>query len=299
MLLFRRPQQRRLNFLSRKSVISFVLSALAFIVLFQEPSQKLSRFLSSLSQQQVDLTKFQIDKYPLLDTDIPKEEIIEKLKEIYGVDDGDDFDESYVRISIDQMFYINNDEDIEKRQKMEEWLSWFLSNRGIPFYRVPLFKGLPYVCAFQDEERCIKESGMVDTLLRLFQSKEYKMNGVSLVVQYDFEITDMHKLRLAANLVPDDWDVIRFDCPLESDNKLPNLNNYVFQTNQGRDIRPFLDRSRVMLLRDDKFEKIANAINVLPRQELDAALSYKKLKSYCVNVGIGHRFEIIKPRPVI
>ena len=148
-----------------------------------------------------------------------------------------------------------------------------MPNRGIPFYRLPLLKGLPYVCSFEDEEKCIKESGMVDTLLHLLQSKEYKMEGVSLVLQDDFEVTDMHKLRIAANLVLDDWDIIRFDCPLEGENHMPNLNNYVFQTNQGRDSRHFLDRSRAILLRDDKIEKIADAINVMPRQELDAALS--------------------------
>ena len=94
-------------------------------------------------------------------------------------------------------------------------------------------KGLPYVCAFEDEEKCIKESGKVDTLLHLMQSNEYQTSGTSLVLQDDIEVTHMHRLRFSANLVPDDWDVIRFDCPLENDNTLPNLNKYVFQMNQG------------------------------------------------------------------
>ena len=165
-------------------------------------------------------------------------------------------DEEAARIQIDQMFYMNYDKDIEKSKKMEDWLAWFLPNRNIPFYRVPLLKGLPYVCTFQDEEKCIRESGKVDTLLHLFKSKDSNKHGVSLVLQDDIEVTDMHRLRLAANLVPDDWDVIRFDCPLENENNLPNLNNYVFQTNQGRAFEPFVDHSRAMLLRDDKFDKI-------------------------------------------
>ena len=117
MFLFPRSQHRRRKFLvSSKYAISFVLSAFAFIVLFQESSQSLPRLLSS-SQQQVDLTKFQIDTYALLDADIPKEEII---KEIHGVvPEGEDFDEEAARIPIDQMFYMNLDEDVEKRQKME------------------------------------------------------------------------------------------------------------------------------------------------------------------------------------
>ncbi|GFH61568.1 hypothetical protein CTEN210_18044 [Chaetoceros tenuissimus] len=279
----------------KKAATSFMLSACAVYLLGLQPAQ-MTRYLSS---NQVDLSEFQIDTYPLIDADIPREEVIQKVKEIKGELENEDFDEEAARIPIDQMFYMNYEEDIEKSKKMEDWLSWFLPHRNIPFYRLPLMKGLPYVCAFEDEEKCIKESGKVDTLLHLMQSNEYNTRGTSLILQDDVEITDMHRLRLAANLVPDDWDVIRFDCPLEKDTSLPNLNNYVFQTNQGRAFYPFLDNSRAMLLRDDKFEKIADAINILPRQELDAALSFKKINSYCVNVGAGNRFEIIKPRPVI
>ncbi|GFH61567.1 hypothetical protein CTEN210_18043 [Chaetoceros tenuissimus] len=282
---------------SRKKMVTSLIFTCAIFVYFDflQPTQ-VSRYLTS---NQVDLSEFQIDTFPLIHSDVPTdEELLSKVKESKGETDNEDFDEEATRISIDQMFYMNLDEDIEKSKKMEDWLSWFLPNRGIPFYRLPLMKGLPYVCDFEDEEKCIRESGKVDTLLHLMQSNEYNTRGTSLNLQDDVEITDMHKLRLAANLVPDDWDVIRFDCSLESDNSLPNLNNYVFQTNQGREIRPFLDNSRIMLLRDDKFEKIADAINILPRQELDAALSFKKINSYCVNVGIGHRFEIKPSRPI-
>ena len=295
---FLRPQQQRRGKASKKKVAtSFMLSTCAVYLLGLQPSQ-MTRYLSS---NQVDLSKFQIDSYPLIDSQTPTdEELIDTLKEIFEVaEDSGDFDEASVLMSIDQMFYMNYDKDIEKKQKMEDWLSWFLPNRHISFYRVPLLKGLPYVCAFDDEEKCIKESGKVDTLLYLMHSKKFKKHGVSLVLQDDVQVTDMHRLRLAANLVPCDWDVIRFDCPLESENDLPNWNNYAYQTNQGRKIQPFVDSSRVMLLRDDKFDKIAEAINVSPRIELDAALSWKHLNSYCVNVGIGNRFEIIKPRPVI
>ncbi|GFH61659.1 hypothetical protein CTEN210_18135 [Chaetoceros tenuissimus] len=288
-----RRQQKRI--FSKKLVTCLILTSFAIIYLdLLQPSRRI------LSEQKVDLSKFQIDTFPLIHSDVPTDkELLSKVKEIKGETDNEDFNEEAARIPIDQMFYMNYEKDIEKKQKMKDWLSWFLPNRGIPFYRLPLMKGLPYVCDFEDEEKCIRESGKVDTLLHLMQSNEYKTSGTSLILQDDIEVTHMHRLRVAANLVPNDWDVIRFDCPIESDNHLPNLNNYVFQTNQGRDMHPFLDYSRVMLLRNEKFDKIAEAINVLPRMELDAALSFEGINSYCVNVGIGHRFEIKKPRPII
>lgn len=65
---------------------------------------------STWQQEQVDLTKFQIDTYPLVDTDISKHEIIEKLKEMYEVESDNDFDEASIPISINQIFYMNHDE---------------------------------------------------------------------------------------------------------------------------------------------------------------------------------------------
>ena len=155
-----RRQQKRI--LSKKLVTCLILTSFAIIFLdLLQPSSR--RILSA--EQKVDLSKFQIDTFPLIDSKIPTdEEIANKVKVIIGKLDNEDFDEEAARIPIDQMFYMNYDKDIEKSKKMEDWLWWFLPNENVPFYRVPLFKGLPYVCTFDDEEKGIKESSKVDTL---------------------------------------------------------------------------------------------------------------------------------------
>lgn len=226
----------------------------------------------------------------LSDSIVPESDIEDKLKEINNGELPD-------LITIDHFFYINLDEEIEKKEKMESWLSWFLPNRGIRFSRVPAMKGLPYICDFDDKERCIRESGLVDTTLNLIHSKKFKRSGVSLVLSDNFEVTDMHKLRMSANLVPDDWDIIRFDCYKESGEEFPMLNDYVFETRKGRG--KFFGGAHAMLLRNDKLDRVETALNVHPRMDLDGALSWKTLNSYCVNVGVGHGFRVVKPRPLM
>ena len=54
-----------------------------------------------------------------------------------------------------------------------------------------------------------------------------------------------------------------------------------------------------MLLRNDKLDRVETALNVHPRMDLDGALSWKNLNSYCVNVGVGHGFRVVKPRPLM
>jgi hypothetical protein len=44
-------------------------------------------------EQKVDLSKFQIDTFPLIDADNNREEVIQKVKGIKGETDNEDFDE--------------------------------------------------------------------------------------------------------------------------------------------------------------------------------------------------------------
>lgn len=266
-----------------RKALTIFLSAAALLCFLDEPGDEY-KTVRGLKEE----THF--ETVELSDSIVPGSDIEDKLKEI---NDGELPD----LIPIDHFFYINLDEEIEKKEKMESWLSWFLPNRGIRFSRVPAMKGLPYICDFDDKERCIRESGLVDTTLNLIHSKKFMRSGVSLVLSDNFEVTDMHKLRMSANLVPDDWDIIRFDCYKESGEEFPMLNDYVFETRKGRG--KFFGGSHAMLLRNDKLDRVETALNVHPRMDLDGALSWKNLNSYCVNVGVGHGFRVVKPRPLM
>jgi hypothetical protein len=122
-------------------------------------------------------------------------------------------------IHIDHIYYINMDNRTDKRDFMESWLQPFSKQHSIPYQRISALSG-------DDDDACKKlEAKEVNT--RLIQNcrgkrgllksnlnimDNYNTTGYTLVLEDDHEIKDYKTLLEAANKVPDDWDVIRFDC---------------------------------------------------------------------------------------
>ena len=57
-----------------------------------------------------------------------------------------------------------------------------------------------------------------------------------MVVEDDFEVTQMEKILEALRLVPPDWDILRFDCYGEVPKTFPWPNRFTFRTTHAQTI---------------------------------------------------------------
>jgi hypothetical protein len=136
--------------------------------------------------------------------------------------------------------------------------------------------------------------------------ERYNTTGYTLVVEDDFVIRDMNKLVKSVALVPDDWDVIRWDCWTPPHSSFQKFSwPYAFSTGINPDTCPpgecsYCGGNHVTLWNgnrrrgstDDSLEKLRKVWSQTPYNTVDCRLSDPSLKSYCINIGIG---EFHKP----
>lgn len=137
-----------------------------------------------------------------------------------------------------------------------------------------------------------------------------------MVIEDDFVIRDLPKLLASIPLVPDDWDVIRWDCwapPFASFQKYSWP--YAFSTTIDPETCPpnecdYCGGNHVTLWNGrtattrrttstsngdglpPSVQKLHQVWSRKPYNTVDCALSDPSLKSYCINIGIG---EFHKP----
>jgi len=189
---------------------------------------------------------------------------------------------------------------------MHDWLQ----RQTSPFHRVNATIGPDKsVCVFNKKNmnkeaggRCRGVTGLVMSELDIIQN--YNTIGLTVVLEDDFRV--IHNLRTLVektiNMVPADWDVIRWDCK----GKIPETfevkhyrnaeksenhqNAKVFRTYHTRTPKRedwFCGGTHAMLWRDSSLTKLANVWSQQPFHDIDCRLTTPMLNSYCVNLHIG------------
>ena len=201
------------------------------------------------------------------------------------------------RVSIDRIYYINLDERHIKRAIMENWLS----KQPIPYQRVSAMRGDTNVCVeLKQGPICVGVSGVARTNLYIID--KLNTTGITLVLEDDIAITDMEKLLASVNLVPPDWDVLRWDC---WGNRLPTFQrfNFSFKINRRNFTRCkelglvpdkcwFCGGNHIAMWRGEAVEKLRKIWSSRPHDDIDCRLEGTRpgdppLKTYCINVGVG------------
>jgi hypothetical protein len=112
---------------------------------------------------------------------------------------------------IDRIYYFNLEKNVLRRQAME----LCLQNQPTPYKRIKALTGLPSDQIKGEKnttKNCCGLMGLIRSLVSIIDNKN--TTGLSLVVKDDYALTDpgYHHLQEALKMVPDDWDLIRFDC---------------------------------------------------------------------------------------
>lgn len=198
---------------------------------------------------------------------------------------------------IDQIYYINMDKDHKRRYVMDAWLN----STGIPYQRVPGIHGDDHSCmSRKNGKTCFKISGLTYSNLNLLDN--YNLSGnLTLVLEDDFVIKDMDKLLLSLHLLPNDWDVVRFDCWERRGYQMNFDDISTFSYRSGpldqRYCKPckFCGGTHAMLWRSDNdgasLAKLREVFSRKPYNDIDCRLTDPILKSYCIDVGVGEFYD--------
>jgi hypothetical protein len=197
---------------------------------------------------------------------------------------------------IDRIYYINMDNRPLRRAIMEAWLS----EQSIPYERVAAHKGQPEDTCVEGKtgRRCIGISGLARTYLHIIDN--LNTTGLTLVLEDDFVIRRRHTLLPSVNLVPQDWDILRWDCWQDP---LPYFEHYPFSfkinpidghpcKTKGIDSCSFCGGTHAALWRGgESLQKLRRLWGVVPRDDVDCLLHHHNLShtinTYCIQVGIG------------
>jgi hypothetical protein len=208
-------------------------------------------------------------------------------------------------VKIDRIYYHNLPKNHHRRQSMEVWLQ----DQAIPYERVNATVGDKHSCVpkHNNTNRCRGIAGICKTLDGILQNKD--TTGVTMVLEDDIIPLDLNLDRLEESLkmVPNDWDIIRFDCWGLHDFHFPLwVNDYVVDTSKywsATDCdktksaclpKKFYGGAYSMLWRGSSKHKLRKIWSQPPYHDADGRIAgrKKKLKSYCVNIGIWDHLYI-------
>ena len=212
-----------------------------------------------------------------------------------------------------RILYINMDHRMDRRKHMESWLS---RESPVPYRRVRAHAGnesSQCVPGKQSPARCRGIAGLASTLVRTIDQLEGAA-GDTLILEDDVYVR-VAELRRHVARVPDDWEVIRFDCFGYVPPSFKFVEDDIFEP---RHIRPCSARSLklntsypkeahcwfcggtfAMLIRESSRSKLRKIWSRQPNDDPDCILSrgwwpYQDgrkwpttpLKTYCLQAGI-------------
>ena len=196
--------------------------------------------------------------------------------------------------SIKNAYYINMANNTKRRENIEAWLD----QTSLTYHRVEAIKG-------EKKDRCIDRinevkcrgvAGVALSNLKIIEEGDHE-SGTTLVLEDDVYVKDIAVLEASISLVPEDWDIIRWNCwPSKNIPKeFPWVNRYVFRTVREKEYDPAIsEKSRfyggafAMLWKKKGLPKLKEVWSQAPYWDIDGRLTTDKLKSYCVQVGSTH-----------
>jgi hypothetical protein len=200
---------------------------------------------------------------------------------------------------IDRIYYSNLQKNSLRRQNMETWLQ----NQPIPYKRINATIGVDNKCVKgkNNGSRCRGVSGISRTLVGIIDNEN--TTGLSLVLEDDFVINDaknLERLQEAFKMVPDDWDIIRFECWGMDGKVFRKINRFVTDTSRytcrSETQCWFCGGAHSMLFRGSTVHKLREMWSTVPYEGVDCTIAQwgksHDLKSYCINIGVGDLYRI-------
>ena len=212
-------------------------------------------------------------------------------------------------ISIDRIYYINMDKNQGRRAFMEGWLS----KQTIPFERISGRAGDPSSDTCQqgkaDPDRCRGIAGLAKTVVSTIES--YNTTGLTFVFEDDYFAVNISRLEESIAVVPDDWDILRFDCTGYIPSDFPILHveagnelqiKTVFETRHDKGQPPcnateekrcwFCGGTHAMVWRGgESVQKLRKLWSRQPYDDIDCDLTHQvetyNVTSYCINFPQG------------
>ena len=199
------------------------------------------------------------------------------------------FFRSRVPSNIKQMYYINLDYRQDRNTFMLEHVVPRFQQKGIPYARVSARTGNGEHCVSgkNQTKRCKGIVGLIKSNLYILEKLPIVEN--TLILEDDWSIKSIDALNKAVDVVPKDWDIIRFDCWGKPPTSFapPNMNN-VFRTTHVT-LPPttwFCGGTHALLIRPSSVPILKKIWSKTPYNDLDCRLTSKDIKSYCVNHNI-------------
>jgi hypothetical protein len=220
-------------------------------------------------------------------------------------------------IRINRIYFINLDINTRRRAFMERWLS----NQTIPFERIPGKVGdSSDTCKKikSDPTRCRGIAGLAKSDISIIDS--YNTTGLTLVLEDDCIAKNMTLLHESISVVPNDWDVIRFNCwgLIPADFPLLHVERKhelqiakVFETRHDKELPckattkrschiEFCGGTHAMVWRGgESVQKLRKLWGKIPHNDIDCDLTEAaeryNITSYCINfrkgVGLAHNIR--------
>jgi hypothetical protein len=201
---------------------------------------------------------------------------------------------------IDRIYYLNLPKNALRKQNMEFWLG---QQQSIPYKRIEAEVGAATnQCIGWKQGKCVGISGLDRTLVKLIDQEN--TTGFSLILEDDFvssDDMDWSRLQAALHLVPDDWDILRFDCWSTWRGHLDWVNEYVANTSHYRKASScewdcdFCGGTHSMLWRGSSVHKLRDMWSSMPYEDADCAITQwgdRGIRSYCINMGLGDLYYI-------
>lgn len=198
---------------------------------------------------------------------------------------------------VERIYYINLKKNTERRNQTEEWLK----RQSIPYQRIEALVGTDNDTCLEGmtPQRCRGIIGLAKTNLEIMKSHD--VSGLTLVFEDDYVVQrDLRQaVRDTLQLVPNDWDIIRWDCKGPVRSSFPVLvktnETVVFRTahllpcrgGMNESFCKFCGSTHAMLWRETSLPKIEQLWAKLPLDDIDCRLVTTAINSYCVNMKLG------------
>ncbi len=192
-------------------------------------------------------------------------------------------------ITIYRIYYINLESRLDRHFFMDRWLS----KEYIPYKRINAIIGPSDGCIerLKSPERCKGVRGVA--LSNLYIIDHLNLSGISLILEDDVMV-NTSRIPQVIRDVPNDWDVIRFDCWGHVPMSFQYVTPFVYKTRHVSWCLwncNFWGGTHAMLWRGTSIPKLKEIWSQKPHDDIDGRLTSNEINSYCVQKNIAHLYD--------
>ena len=201
--------------------------------------------------------------------------------------------ENKVAGKLKNAYYINLAKNTQRRENIEGWLK----KTSLTYHRIEAIKGDENLTCAKPihKAKCQGVSGLAMSNIKIIDEGDHS-SGATLVFEDDAIVKDVSILEASMSLVPDDWDIVRWNCWRRKNiipASFPRINKYVFRTvyeggcvpTQERESCKFFGGTHAMLWKNTSLAKLKDVWSQQPFKDIDDRLTTDKLNSYCIDIG--------------